>query len=115
MGAKRFPPCLGVLRLEIRNSVVVLQPHTAQAQTQPNGSKLCPSLSLDLKTGKVAASLLPLLPDTSQRVLGVVGMMRLEAGAVLALITKASKVGGHCGTVVVRQGWGPVSLRAMLR
>lgn len=53
-----------------------------------------PSLTLDLRTGRVAlvTSGLAPMPDDCPTALGVIGMLRMEMGAVLALITKAKRV-----------------------
>ncbi|GFH27879.1 hypothetical protein HaLaN_26267 [Haematococcus lacustris] len=72
---------LGLLRLQVQGSVVTLQPRRSP------GDK-APSLVLDLKTGRVTQQQGGTrVPDTAPLVHGVVGVMVLGSGAVLALVT----------------------------
>lgn len=53
------------------------------------------SLTLDLKTGQVAvipAGQAPWIEDGGPAALGIIGMVQLEVGVVLVLITKTRRV-----------------------
>jgi hypothetical protein len=70
----------------------------SQVRLQPlrHPSERVPTLVLDLRSGAVSvAKNAPALPDSTPCVLGIIGLVRLGAGSVLAVITKAKRV--RCG------------------
>lgn len=77
---------LGPLRYSISHSQV-------QVQLKPApGTRRVPTLSIDLKDGKMQLSNAEPLPSTSSHALGLIGLLRLEGGSVLVLASKARKV-----------------------
>ncbi|KAG2495381.1 hypothetical protein HYH03_006649 [Edaphochlamys debaryana] len=88
-------PSLGLLRFKTDGSTVALQ-HVAHGGSPSEGRvPPVPTLRVDLKTGKVSVGSQPPLPEEgSGMALGLAGLLRLERGAVLALVSKAKRVCG---------------------
>lgn len=80
---------LGPLRYSISHSQVQVQLKPAPG---PAGTSRVPTLSIDLKDGKVQLSNAEPLPSSSSHALGLIGLLRLEGGSVLVLASKARKV-----------------------
>lgn len=76
------------LRLQRLGSVTIIQPEHDGTGPHP------PSLTVDLETGSVAASEHPLIASNYTACLGVMGMLRFEAGPALVVITGAVPVRG---------------------
>ncbi len=84
---------LGPLRFSVKHSVLLLQPknpgldrHGATDRTK--------TLRVDLRDGSMSTLLgAAPLPADSPLVLGVIGLLNLHGGSVLALVTKAKQVG----------------------
>ena len=88
---------VGILRFKVHDSAVVLQPKAPNpvsgSSTTSRDSKVT-SLKVDLRSGQVAVCKLPPLPEDAACVGGVAGLLRMEHGSVLVLITKAKRVRG---------------------
>lgn len=77
---------LGQLRFQVKDSVVVLQPKREGLKDR------VPTLHIDLRSGRIHVQAIPLLPEDCPTVIGVVGVLKLEEGYVLAVVTRAKRV-----------------------
>eukprot|EP00798_Chlamydomonas_sp_ICE-L_P007436 gene7437-572_t len=81
----------GALKFEVRNSMVILQPWAPPKPAPGAPTSSIKSLQIDLKAGTARIVGENLLPEDAPVVLGVAGLLKMEHGAVLILITKAKK------------------------
>jgi hypothetical protein len=99
MAASGSSGFVGILRFQVRDSAVVLQPKTPKpgsgTSTTTSDTKVT-SLKVDLRSGQVAVCKLPALPEDAACVGGVAGLLKMEHGSVLVLITKAKRVREIC-------------------
>eukprot|EP00879_Flechtneria_rotunda_P022256 GHRR01023482.1.p1 GENE.GHRR01023482.1~~GHRR01023482.1.p1 ORF type:complete len:442 (+),score=142.53 GHRR01023482.1:302-1627(+) len=83
------------LKLLVTGNMVAIQPANAKGQQAE-------TLSVDLATGRVMFNQAPLLGASAQKVLSVIGVFSLKAGAVLAVVTEAERVATLYGQPVFK-------------
>ena len=82
---------LGPLRFHLDSNVILLQ---FQSKTNDISSSavLVKTLRVDLKDGSVKSSMEVPLSDSAPVVLGIIGMLNLHGGSVIAFASKAKQV-----------------------
>ena len=81
----------GPLRFHIESNVVFLQ---SQSKTNEilSSTSLVNTLRVDLKDGSIKTSMDVPLSDSAPVVLGIIGMLNLHGGSVIAFASKAKQV-----------------------
>ena len=88
----------GPLRFSVSNSVLHFQAKGGHDEGVPSASRIR-TLRVDLRDGSMSISLALPLPPDSPVVLGILGILKLHGGSVIALVSKAKQVGT----------WGPAA------
>ena len=108
--------CPGPLRFSVKNSVLLFQPKLLPAHGDRTAAGLSSAgteataaaatrvrtLRVDLRDGSMGLALAAPLAEDSPVVLGILGMLNLHGGSVIALATKAKQVGQSQCAIVVR-------------
>jgi hypothetical protein len=81
------PPVYEALRVLQQGSLVAIQPCPLGAASTHD------TLSIDLSSGRIQHSVQPTLGKGAQEALAVIGVFKLKAGTVVALVTGAEQVG----------------------
>ena len=89
--AHRMSETVGPLKFGVKNSVLTFQPQDAQPPASPLRRSF-KTLRVDLKDGSMGTSLAEPLPPDSPVALGIIGMLKLHGGSVIALVSKAKQV-----------------------
>lgn len=93
----------GPLRFSVKNSVLLFQPKLLPAHGAghangitaggaPAAATRIRTLRVDLRDGSMGVALVAPLTEDSPVVLGILGILNLQGGSVIALATKAKQV-----------------------